>query len=131
VTATYKSRNPKRMAAYSKFYSVGLRLSVDATVTIRRLQALRRIGYSASAISDGAGVGDDSYIRKLTGGGNRLVYRDTALKVEQFYNIHHMRPAPETAASKRAITAAIKAGFPGPLCWNNIGDLKEKPKGVE
>lgn len=130
MTAVYKSRNRGRMALYSKFYSTGVRLSVDATVTVRRLQALRRIGYTAPVISKGSGVGDASYIRKLTIGGNRLVYRDTALKIERFYNTHHMRPAPESPASKRAIGAAIKAGFPGPLCWDDIASPKDKPRGV-
>lgn len=130
MSATYKSRNKGRMALYSKFYSTGLRLSVDATVTVRRLQALRRIGYSASAISEGARVGDAAYVRKLSLGGNRLVYRDTALKIERLYKVHHMKPAPETAASKRVVTAAIKAGFPGPLCWDSIENPKDKPRGV-
>lgn len=130
MTAVYKSRNKGRMRLYSKLYDNGLRFSVDATITTRRLQALRRIGYSASVISKGAGVGDAAHIRRLTVGKNRLVYRDTALKIERFYNAHHMKPAPETPASKRAVLAAIKAGFPGPLCWDDITSSKDRPRGV-
>lgn len=130
MTAIYKSRNKGRMALYSKLYDAGLRFSEDATVTTRRLQALRRIGYTAPVISRGAGVGDASYIRRLTLGRNLRVYRDTALKIERFYNAHHMKPAPETPASKRAVMAAIKAGFPGPLCWDDISCLKDRPRGV-
>ncbi len=131
MTATYKSRSKGRMRLYSKLYDRGLRFTVDSTVTVRRLQALRRIGYTAPVISKGAGVGGASFVRKLTSGGHRRLYRDTALKIERFYNIHHMKPAPETPASKRAIAAAIKAGFPGPLCWDDISSIKDRPRGVK
>lgn len=128
---------PSRTKAYSrryaKMYKSGYRLTTDATVTRRMLQALRCIGYSSPVLGVALNL-TDRRVRDLTTGrptGARhtgeSVYLSTARAVEDFYWAHHMKPRSDRGA-KKCITAAKAAGWAPPLAWDDITDITEEPK---
>lgn len=116
------------MVRYNKLYRLGHRLSEDPTATVRRVHALRAIGYSNASIATGTGLSQD-YVRRLATKSHDLVLLPTARSVAEFYEAHHDRPASGPRA-KKVKTWAAKAGFAPPASWDDITDLHEVPKGV-
>lgn len=120
------SRNPKRMAAYSKFHRNGIRLSIPALGTMRRVQALNRIGYTNSQIAAGAGLGcSRQYVSTIANGRRERVYLNTARRITDFYERAQMRPR-DDAHAKKTITHAIKKKWAPPFAWDDI-DNDEQP----
>lgn len=100
-------------------YLVGTR-RVPALGTQRRLRALARIGWSHTAIGDRLGWSRTAVGKLLSQG---TVNRETALAVAGFYREH----AWETGPSAHAARIAAKAGWPGPMDWDDPDDPGEVP----
>lgn len=111
----------------------GYRRMVDATVTIRMIRALRRIGYTNVLIAEGTGLGHPNVIGNLANDSNtgprQRVFADTAKAVAAYYWQHHNKPRTGFHAQRTA-TFAAKRGWPSPAAWDDITDLSERPKGV-
>lgn len=128
MTTTYLSRKPRYMNRYNKMYRTGVRLSTDATVPARQVQALRAIGYSNAVIAEGTGLTLDA-VSKLVSGKRVRVYLDTAKVIREFYDSHQDVPASGPHAQK-VRTWATKARLAPPAAWDDINDPTERPKGV-
>lgn len=92
---------------------------VDATPTVRRLQALARLGWSLPAISVVAGVTHLDRVRAAT-----EVKRSTAKAVAHAYDQLSMRVPTasvrwERAAIARTRNHAARQGWPPPLAWDD------------
>ena len=131
---TLKTENPAYHRAYQRarrYYDY--RSMVDATVTVRMIRALRRIGYTNVLIAEGCGLSHPNIIGNLANdtntGPRERVFRDTADAVADFYWRHHNKPRLDFHG-RRTATFAAKRGWASPWSWDDITDLSEQPKGV-
>lgn len=106
-------------------------VSVDATGTRRRLQALACLGWSARMIADRFGMAE---VTVATWGRAERVSSRTAAKVARWYDELSMRiPEPVTFAERIAVGAtrgkAAARGWVPPLAWDDevIDDPSAEP----
>ena len=131
---TLKTENPAYHRAYQRarrYYDY--RSMVDATVTVRMIRALRRIGYTNVLIAEGCGLSHPNIIGNLANdtntGPRERVFRDTADAVADFYWRHHNKPRLDFHG-RRTATFAAKRGWASSWAYEDITDLSEQPKGV-
>ena len=96
--------------------------TIDATGTIRRIEALQRLGWSMQAIADRSGYRSLQAIKRITER-DRLTLA-TAERIDAAFEALCMIVGPSTAARN----AAIRKGYAPPLAWDNIDDPDEKPR---
>jgi hypothetical protein len=94
-------------------------LLLDKTGTLRRVQALARMGWSVREVARRAGVARPDDLLNP----RRLVHRDTATAVDRVFRELCMTPGP----SARAKAIAERRGYAGPLDWDDIDDPSERP----
>lgn len=133
---TPRSRRPGYGAAYQAARrNYGLTLMVDATVTVRMVRALRRIGYTNVAIAEGTKLGHPNVIGNLANESNHQVrprtsvHTNTAKAVAAFYWQHHDKPRTDPMG-RRTATYAAKRGWASPAAYDDITNTNERPKGV-
>jgi hypothetical protein len=102
---------------------------VDATGTIRRLQALVYMGYPAAELMRKMDTNPSYAYRMMT---HPLVIEATRIKVaELFDDIWNVEPTAHTAEEahhiRRARIRAREQGWVGPLGWEDIDDPNEEP----
>jgi hypothetical protein len=106
---------------------------VDATVTVRMIRALRRIGYTNVAIAEGTGLGHPNVIGNLANetnsGPRQKVFAETAKAIAAFYWEHQDQPRMDFHG-RRTATFAAKRGWAPPAAWDDITNLSERPKGL-
>lgn len=103
---------------------------IDSTGTLRRLRALCRVGWSRSEIADMLGVTTGNLQALISG--RDFVYTRTAKAVMRVYDRRWQGPPKpttprEVAKRTRAIRAAERHGWDGPLAWDD-GD---GPHGID
>jgi hypothetical protein len=98
---------------------------VDATGTVRRLQALTALGYTQEAIL--RRLGASNWLNCLWSGRRRVVNATTAQQVERLYDELCMTPAPPSPGATRARNTAARRGYPPPLAWDDIDDPAARP----
>ena len=125
---THRSKTTAYGSRYSKLYRSGHRLTLDATVPRRQLQALHAIGYSRTVVSAGTGL-HPGLLTKLAKGRQTRTYQPTAKAVGEFYEAHHSKPLSGPIPT-RVRTWAAKAQFAPPAAYDDITDITEVPKGV-
>lgn len=103
---------------------VGRPMSVPAVGTIRRLQALSRMGWTFREIGGRSGAGRKYLMQLATAGPMEgRVYASLATPVDRVFRDLCMVPGP----SARARSNAVRHGWAPPLAWDNIDDPDEKP----
>lgn len=103
---------------------IGSPASVPVIGTLRRVQALRALGYSAHQIAEAGGLPWRT-IDSLGRGSS--VYRATAERIAKAFDRLSMQPLPTGRAAAYNRTIARKNGWPPPLAWNNPDDPDEQP----
>ena len=100
----------------------GQKLTVDATGTRRRINALRRLGWPLKELGERLGC-SFQHVNALTS--RAKVHRSTAAKVAALYDELCMLPGPSPSTAKRA---AAK-GWAPPLAWSedSIDDPAARP----
>lgn len=106
-------------------------LTVDSTVTSRKLQALVALGWSYPQLAARLGVRGPRVghlVRRM----HAKVTTDTAAQVDAIYRDLHMKTPPtgtqqERYAVARAKIAARKSGWVPPLAYDDIDDPNEVP----
>lgn len=100
---------------------------VPSIGTVRRVQALSRLGWSFAELSRRLGH-DRTYLSKVMD--EAMVEAHTALKVAEMYAELSMTWCTSPTASRTAAEARTK-GYPPPLAWDRIDDPNESPAGWE
>lgn len=97
---------------------------IDPTGTIRRLQALAAIGYSARNLSRRCGH-NDTYFGPMLAGKRTFITARLARKVDALFQDLQHTPGPD----KRTRTKALELGWPPPLAWDEetIDDPAAQP----
>ncbi|HLS03092.1 MAG TPA: hypothetical protein VK054_14140, partial [Beutenbergiaceae bacterium] len=103
----------------------GTPLTVEATGTCRRLQALAVMGWPATVIAEHVGVTRET-LRAITHGERHRVLRATAQAVMQVFGDLCMAVGPNPATA----TIAKRKGWVSTLAWDDIDDPNERPQGV-
>ncbi len=122
-----KRAHAERRAAYRRRrYLNHAPLSVDATGTRRRLQALAAIGWSLAEQSRRLGW-HDSTAHSVAA--RKWVWIETAEKVRALYDELAMTPG----TNKRASNDAARKGWPPPLAWSDeeLDDPNATPATLE
>lgn len=103
----------------------GANVYVSATGARRRLQALAIIGYSTPRIGAATGLGQNilHYIRNGT---QKRCTAATAKRIAHVYRDIMTEPAPRTRHTRAIIARAHRAGWRGPMYWDDI-DTQETP----
>lgn len=104
--------------------AVGRPANVSSMGTLRRLEALRALGYSIMTISRECGISEKTLRNPWYRG--TTVHRTTAEAVAAVYDRLHMI-VPEGPYAKRERRAAARRGFVPPLAWDDIDDPDETP----
>ena len=97
--------------------------------TVRRLQALSAIGYSARRVALLAGIAQPTVSELLAGKYKRVTVAH-ARAVDAIYQRLAMHPAPPSREATYARNRAQSNGWLPPLVWDDIDDPHERPKGV-
>lgn len=105
---------------------IGQPATIPALGTIRRLQALRRLGWTVVAIAAESGIPEKTLRNPTYRGTN--VYRTTADAVAATYDRLSMR-IPEGPYATRERRYAERQGWPPPLAWDDIDNPTEQPRG--
>lgn len=102
-------------------------LIVPAIGTQRRVQALCALGYHMREIDEALGHkwGYVSQLKRYD-----TVYRSTALAVADLYNRWSAVVPEPTPLRIRQRKIAAARGWAAPLCWDNIDNPREQPKGM-
>ncbi len=105
---------------------------VDATGTRRRLQALATLGWSVTLLATRSDLTLRTLRRALT---STTVTADTARTVVMLYDEVRAQPparrtASEQAAAARTKARAHRAGWQGPLAWDDIDNDPDEPEAL-
>ena len=119
---TYYSRTyrGRKEAALRKHR--GIEPLVDKTVAVRMLDALAVMGWSASDV--GRPYGHHQQVMSLVRHKRKRITRQMAADIDDFYRSHG-DILNDTPWGKRTRALALRAGYPGPLAWDDIRDLEE------
>ena len=98
----------------------GVDSQVPAEPTVRRLQALARIGYSANVLAAKLGGLSESRVQNMRGGQQSEVRQSTHVMVARVYEELCMKPLPRVRGAARTMTFAESQGWRGPLEWDDI-----------
>jgi hypothetical protein len=98
---------------------------LPATGTIRRLQALARLGWSGDHLHTHTGI-PRMTLSDLTNGKWQRIRIHLADTIDAAYREHEHTPGPSTQARTRA----GKKGWAPPAAWDDIDDPNERPKGL-
>jgi hypothetical protein len=100
-------------------------LLIDATGTVRRIQALRRLGYPLSHIAPLLGV-TKQRVNQIGTQARTRVHRDMAVRVAGVYDRLSMTLGPDDRARRHAEAQ----GWPPPLAWDDdeIDDPRARPR---
>lgn len=93
----------------------------DSTGTIRRIRALRRIGWTLEHIAAGAGFDSLQAIDRIAN--RHVVTTATRDRIAATFERLCMTPGP----SERAVKYATHMGWAPPLAWDDIDDPSERP----
>jgi hypothetical protein len=122
----------KILAVKPSLELLGATVSVDATGTARRLQALVALGWSQAKLAAALGVGPPNLFKTMN---SPAVYAETARKVRALYDELWDQPPPESThrdkiAASRARNVARTKGWLPPMAWddNEIDDPTVRPK---
>lgn len=99
----------------------GITRTVDATGTIRRIRALRRLGWTLDAIAAHAGYDSLQAIDRIVS--RRKVLRSTRDRIARTYVALSLTSGP----SLRASAYAERQGWPPPSAWLDIDNPAERP----
>jgi hypothetical protein len=124
---TPPSRRPGYSRRYDKLRRLGYNMTVDGTVTRRKLEALQALGHTLTYIGERLGRHQQSMSELFHRDGP--VHRTTEREVAALYDELHMTPATGPYANRARIRAR-RLGYVAPLSWNDIDDLNERPKGL-
>lgn len=107
---------------------------VSAVGPRRRLQALRRLGWTIAQLAELTRLHPHT-IRAVSNHRNRTVTPPTAAAVHRAYEDCWDRPPPtrraeEVRAVEQARLHAIEMGWAPAMAWDNIDDPDEAPQGV-
>lgn len=97
---------------------------IDATGTVRRVQALVALGWTLAEISQEAGGYTKNWSHLLLK--QQTVTTDTAKKIAATYDRLSMR-VPDGPYRERTRRRAQRNGWLPPLAWIDIDDLDERP----
>lgn len=103
--------------------------STSSVGTMRRIQALARLGYTVREVCRAAGL-SERYMAELIDKDRRTCSTAAAQSVEDVYRRFCMVPPIMTPHRKRSKSIATRQGWPPPLAWINIDDPNEKPQGA-
>ena len=123
---TPPSRRPAYSRRYDKLRRSGYHMTVDGTVTRRRLAALQAIGYTLTYVGERLGRHQQSMSELFYRTGP--VHRTTEREVAALYDELHVTPASGPYAT-RARLRAHRLGYPSPLAWDSI-ETDETPRGM-
>lgn len=93
---------------------------VPAIGTMRRLQALAALGWSARSVMERSGISEGS-LHTIRRGERRYVEIATHRKVTAVYDALSMALPPETRASRATRAKAAKKEWPPPMAWDDLG----------
>ena len=103
----------QRVRATTARNILAVALPPTAVGTVRRVRALRRIGYTLEGIAAATGIAE-SHLRKVLRSG--AISERVAMAVAKAYKRLSGTPGP----SRRAIRLAELAGYPAPLDWEEV-----------
>lgn len=125
----YKQMTVENAAAIMGVTGHPAPLMVPAHGTRRRLQALVAMGWLAKEVTAAAGLAPN-FLADLCHRQQPTVAASTAAAVEATYDRLSMTIPEQTPHRRRSKTLAAKRGWVPPLCWDNIEDPAEMPKGT-
>lgn len=130
LTAGYKSRNSLesalsrrkvRRATHDRIMAITVASDmrrfgyVDATGSVRRLQALVAIGWPTRELAIRLGGRDHGTVTDITSHNNQTIRRDTAERIKAVYDELWDQPGPSSESARRATTR----GWLPPLAWDD------------
>lgn len=90
---------------------------VPSVGTIRRIRALRAVGYTVEQIARESGL-NRSNLKMICINEQPTVFIETAHAVAEAFKRLEMTPAPASRAASRGRNYARKRGWPAPLAWD-------------
>ncbi|MGX1254113.1 hypothetical protein RKD48_006624 [Streptomyces ambofaciens] len=99
---------------------------IDATGTMRRLQALSYVGHSYTAICKAAGTCTNRIV-SIANGRQPTVRRHLAERIAAAYPQLAFSPPPKNKHTTRTRNVARQKGWRGPLAWDDIDNPSERP----
>lgn len=123
---------PSKTKAYSRRYDKlrrhGYHMTIDGTITRRKMAALQAIGYSLTDIGKAIGRTQQS-LSETFHHTEAPIHRATAKAVDEVYERWKDKPN-EGPQAERTRARAKRLRYPAPAAWDRIEDLTEQPKGV-
>lgn len=130
-----KTNEAKILAVQPSLDNMADAQPTDGTGTIRRLQALMAVGWSAPILAERMGLNDAAF-RKLLAS-NRKVFVSTYRNARRIYDELWNQEPPQTnrferSTATRARNLAARKGWPPPMAWDDdhIDNPKAKPSGT-
>lgn len=106
---------------YVKFWRLrrarGVKFRVPVGPSLRKVQALQRLGWTRASIAALIGTSPQSLSNTL---GRAMIKARTEVAIEDAYRFLEMKVPPDTRESRRARSDAEKAGWPPPLAYDDI-----------
>lgn len=125
---TYPSRANSKLYEYHRLKDnrEGRPRLVPTEPRRRKVQALARLGWSLTDMSNDFGITQQSLNKSL---GRRMLKRETAEKIDAWYTEHELLEAPPSAWATRTRRKAEREKWPKPMDWDDIdaGILARKP----
>lgn len=97
---------------------------IDATGTVRRCQALMRMGHSGRVIAEVA-HSTQARIHRIAAGKQPTVRRTIAIRVDAAYDLLRQQPIEDNHFTKRVRNDAARKGWRDPQWWDDMGDLDD------
>lgn len=101
--------------------------TIPAIGTVRRIQALVRMGWPMPVLSERLGAATPQTIQNLARKPRARIRVATAQKIAALYDELAMTPGP----SRVSATRARNRGWPAPLAWDDIDNPNERPQGTD
>jgi hypothetical protein len=124
---TKGSSQPGYSRRYVKHWRHGYRATIPALGLMRRMQALRAIGYTVPQLSEATGLSTVYLYQLSEGRRSERINKRHAQKINEVYRTLCVQPCHNKGKSLRAKNYAKKRGWFPPMAWDDIDDPQERP----
>lgn len=121
------TKHPKYQAKRVKLWRHGYTGTITALGAMRRVQALRAIGWTVPALAEATGLSTAYLYQLSTGLRSQRINKRNAEAIDRAYRVLCVQPLHKGYGAKRARLAAKAAGWFPPMAWDDIDDPQERP----
>lgn len=121
------TKHPEYRNRYVKYWRHGYRARISAIGAMRRVQALRAIGYTVPQLAEATGLSTVYLYQLSEGRRSKQINKRNFQRIAEVYRTLCVQPLHNRGTALRAKNYAKKNNWYPPMAWDDIDDPTERP----